>query len=116
LPEKTISGVSGGRSADLVLDGVILEMKTTAGTRTTLGSEFKHGYRQGATLAQQAGVRTEHSVFIRILSDLRPGSVKAKIAGELKDRTDQGKCICFFEHTGELFSWTYEELKSIIGA
>jgi hypothetical protein len=27
---------------------------------------------------------------------------------------DQGNFICFFEHTGELFNWTYKELKAII--
>jgi hypothetical protein len=95
LPEKSLPEGSGRRSADLALDGIILEMKTTEGTRTTLGSEFKHGYRQGAALARQAGVKLEHSVFIRILSDLKPGSVKAKIAGELKTRTDQGSFIFF---------------------
>jgi hypothetical protein len=41
--------------------------------------------------------------------------VKAKIAGELKNRLDQGSFIYFFEETGELYSWTYEELRTIIG-
>jgi hypothetical protein len=115
LPEKAMPGGSGKRSADLVLDGVILEMKTTEGTRTTLGGEFRLAYKQGLALLEGHPGITEHSVFIRVLSDLKPGSVKAKIAGELKNRTDQGSFICFFEHTGELFNWTYEELKSIIG-
>jgi hypothetical protein len=43
------------------------------------------------------------------------GSVKAKIAGELKNRTDKGRFICYFETNGELYSWTYEELRAIIG-
>jgi hypothetical protein len=34
-----------------------------------------------AALAKQAVEKPEHSVFIRVLSTLRPGSVKAKIAG-----------------------------------
>ena len=55
-----------------------------------------------------------HSVFIRLLSDFTVGSVKAKIAGELKDRTENGYFICFFEQTGELHTWTYEELRTII--
>jgi hypothetical protein len=39
----------------------------------------------------------------------------SKIAGELKNRTDQGRFICYFETTGKLYSWTYEELRAIIG-
>jgi hypothetical protein len=114
LPEKSMPGGSGKRSADLVLDGVILEMKTTEGTRTTLGGKFRLAYKQGLALLEGHSGIKEHSVFIRVLSDLKPGSVKAKIAGELKNRTDQGSFICFFEHTGELFNWTYKELKAII--
>jgi hypothetical protein len=86
-----------------------------AGTRTILGGEFRLAYKQGLALLEGHPDITEHPVFIRVLSDLKPGSVKAKIAGELKNRTDQGSFICFFEHTGELFNWTYKELKSIIG-
>jgi hypothetical protein len=54
-------------------------------------------------------------VFIRLLSDLSVGSVKAKIAGELKNRTGKGRFICYFEAAGELHAWTYEELRAIIG-
>jgi hypothetical protein len=115
LPEQLVQGESGHRCADLVLDGVILEMKTTEGTRTTLGGEFRLAYKQGLALLKGHPGITEHSVFIRILSDLRPGSVKAKIAGELKNRPDQGSFICYFEHTGELYHWTYKELKALIG-
>jgi hypothetical protein len=115
LPERTMPGGSGERSADLVLDGVILEMKTTAGTRTTLGSEFKHGYRQGAALAKQAAAKPEHSVFIRLKTNLSLISVMSKIAGELKGRTGQGRFICYFETSGELYAWTYDELRAIIG-
>jgi hypothetical protein len=39
----------------------------------------------------------------------------SKIAGELKDRADTGSFICYFERSGELHVWTYEELRSIIG-
>ena len=56
-----------------------------------------------------------NSVFIRLLSDISVGSVKAKIAGELKNRHDEGSFICFFEKTGELCIWTHEELRAIIG-
>jgi hypothetical protein len=114
LPERLVQGESGHKCADLVLDGVILEMKTTEGTRTTLGGEFRLAYKQGLALMKAHPDITEHSVFIRILSGLKPGSVKAKIAGELKNRPDQGSFICYFEHTGELYQWTYKELKAII--
>jgi hypothetical protein len=48
------------------------------------------------------------------LSELTIGSVKAKIAGELKGRQDSGQFICYFEHLGELRAWSYDELKDII--
>jgi hypothetical protein len=46
---------------------------------------------------------------------LTVASVKAKIAGELKERHDQGRFICFFEKMQELHSWSYDELRAIIG-
>jgi len=48
------------------------------------------------------------------MSDLTIGSVKSKIAGELKYRLDEGSFICYFEKTGELLTWTYQELKNLI--
>jgi len=115
LPELEIKGETGKRYADLVLDGEIVEMKTVSGTRATLGTQFKYGYRQGSLLTENCTLTKEHSVFIWLMSDISVGSVKAKIAGELKNRHDKGSCICFFEKTGELYTWTYEELRSIIG-
>jgi hypothetical protein len=116
LPEMELKGETGKRYADLVLDGVVLEMKTTSGTRATLGAEFKYGYKQGAVLLRdhpEAGTR-EHSVFIVLTSALSLASVKAKIAGELKERLDPGHFICYFATIGELYSWSYEELRAII--
>jgi len=115
LPERLTQGETENNCADLVLDGEIVEMKTISGTRTTLGGRFRYGYKQGALLLKNHTVTKKHSVFIRLLSDISVGSVKAKIAGELKNRLDQGSFICFFERTGELYSWTYEELRTIIG-
>ena len=115
LPEVDRGGEAAKLCADIVLDGVVTEMKTVSGTRTTLGTEFRFAYRQGAVLlANYAGIEG-HSVYIRLKSDLSVGSVKAKIAGELKTRTDDGAFICFFEKTGKLYIWTYDELKAIIG-
>jgi len=114
LPELEIKGETGKRYADLVLDGEIVEMKTVSGTRATLGTQFKYGYRQGSLLTENCTLTKEHSVFIWLMSDISVGSVKAKIAGELKNRHDKGSCICFFKKTGELYTWTYEELRSII--
>jgi hypothetical protein len=51
LPEVKTKMKTSPRCADLVLDGVILEMKTTGGTRATIGGEFRLAYKQGATLA-----------------------------------------------------------------
>ena len=115
LPEKQKYKESGNLCADLVLDGEVVEIKTISGTRTTLGGKFKHGYKQGALLLNNCNLTKKHSVFIRLLSDISEGSVKAKIAGELKNRHDEGMFICFFEKTGELCTWTYEELRNIIG-
>ena len=56
-----------------------------------------------------------NSVFIRLKTDLSLISVMSKIAGELKDRSDKGRFICYFETYKDLHSWTYEELRSIIG-
>ncbi|MDR0456588.1 MAG: hypothetical protein LBH20_07915 [Treponema sp.] len=115
LPERVIIGKNKTRCADLVLDGEIMEMKTVSGTRVTLGGEFRLAYKQGASLlSEKAGVK-EHSVFIRLKTDLSRISVMSKIAGELKDRPDQGRFICYFEANGELHFWAYDELRSIIG-
>ena len=114
LPEQEIKGESGKRYADLVLDGTVMEMKTVSGTRATLGTQFRYGYKQGSFLVENCTLTKEHSVFIWLLSDISVGSVKAKIAGELKNRDDNGSFICFFEEIGELYFWTYEELRSMI--
>jgi len=115
LPELEIKGEAGKRCADLVLDGEILEIKTVTGSRVTLGGEFRLAYKQGASLlAENAGAKV-HSVFIRLKTDLSLMSVMSKIAGELKNRSDKGRFICYFEKTEELYSWTYEELRAIIG-
>ena len=115
LPERLEQGETDNNCADLVLDGEIMEMKTISGTRTTLGGKFRLGYKQGASLLRNCTATKKHSVFIRLLSDLHIGSVRAKIAGELKERFDDGTFICYFETTGELHSWTYDELRAIIG-
>jgi hypothetical protein len=115
LPERLKRGEIGNLCADLVLDGEVVEMKTISGTRTTLGGKFKHGYKQGALLLKSSSLSKKHSVFIRLLSDISIGSVKAKIAGELKNRYDEGTLICYFEKTKELYTWSYEELRAIIG-
>jgi len=116
LPELEIKGKTGSKSADLVLEGEIVEMKTITGGRSTLGGKFKIGYKQGAILVKNCSFTKSHSVYIRLFSDLTVGSVKAQIAGVLKNRHDEGKFICFFEKTGELHTWTYDELRAIIGS
>jgi hypothetical protein len=114
LPEKKNEG-KGKVYVDTVIDGVIVELKTVSGNRNTLGTAFKQGFKQGTTSVQDYPDIRTHSVFIRLLSDFTIGSVKAKIAGELKNRTDEGNFICYFEKTGELYTWSYGELRSIIG-
>jgi hypothetical protein len=114
LPEQEKKGEVGKHSPDLVLDGTILEMKTVSGTRKTLGTQFKYGYKQGSALVKGHTDVQEHSVFIRLFSDITVESVKAKIAGELKERPDNGNFICCFEKSGKLYQWTYEELRGLI--
>jgi len=114
LPEPENSSLLNKLSADTVIDGEIMEIKAVTGTRATLGTEFRKGYKQGAYLCQKLQNIKAHSVFIRLFSGLSVGSVKAKIAGELKNRTDEGRFICYFETSGTLFSWTYDELRGII--
>jgi hypothetical protein len=113
LPEKEIEGEAGLRCADTVIDGEIVELKTVTGTRATLSKDFKKGYKQGASLARSHHIDS-HSVFIRLFSDLPVESVRAKIAGELKERYDNGNLICYFELTGSLYRWGFSELRSII--
>jgi hypothetical protein len=115
LPELEIKGTNRKRCADLVLDGEIVEMKTVSGTRATLGGEFRLAYKQGASLLGGKSAITEHSVFIRLKTDLSLISVMSKIAGELKERHGRGRFICYFEVSRDLYSWSYEELRSIIG-
>ena len=115
LPELEIKGEAGKRCADLILDGEIMEIKTVSGSRATLGGEFRLAYKQGASLMAEKAELREHSVFIRLKTDLSLISVMSKIAGELKSRSDKGRFICYFEKSKDLHSWTYEELRAIIG-
>jgi len=114
LPEKK-NEAKGKVYVDAVIDGEIVELKTVTGNRKTLGAAFKQGYKQGAAALKEHPELKTHSVFIRLLSDHTIGSVKAKIAGELKNKPENGSCICYFEQTGELHKWTYGELKTLIG-
>jgi len=114
LPEKKNEG-KGKVYVDTVIDGEIVELKTVSGNRNTLGTAFEQGFKQGTAVVHDYPEIQTHSVFIRLLSDFTVGSVKAKIAGELKNHTDEGSFICYFEKTGELYTWTYGELRSIIG-
>ncbi|MDR1128764.1 MAG: hypothetical protein LBL20_05575 [Treponema sp.] len=82
LPEREKKkGKTGLMCADLVLSGVVTEMKTVTGSRVTLGTEFRFAYRQGAVLLSDYPGIEGHSVYIRLKSDLSVGSVRAKIAG-----------------------------------
>jgi len=101
--------------ADTVIDGVIVEIKTVSGNRATLGKSFRRGYKQGRSLLKKHGITAEHSVFLRVFTPFSVDSVRAKIAGELKNSIDKGCCICYFEAAEELYFWSYDELRAIIG-
>jgi len=100
--------------ADTVIDGVVVEIKTVSGNRATLGKSFRRGHKQGRSLLRKHGITAEHSVFLRVFTPLNVDSVRAKIAGELKNSTDKGCCICYLEAVEELYFWTYDELRAII--
>jgi hypothetical protein len=114
LPEKKNEG-KGKVYVDTVIDGEVVELKTVSGNRNTLGTAFKQGFKQGTAVMKDYPAIQTHSVFIRLFSDFTVGSVKAKIAGELKNKTENGNFICYFEQTGEMYTWTYTELRAIIG-
>jgi hypothetical protein len=101
--------------ADTVIDGAVVELKTVSGNRATLGKSFRRGYKQGRSLLKKHGITAKHSVFLRLFTPFTIESVRAKLAGELKNTTDKGSCICFFEAAGELHIWDYDELRAIIG-
>jgi hypothetical protein len=116
LPERLGNNNRGKKCADTVLDGVIVEIKTISGNRTTLGKSFKKGYKQGFSMLETyPEIKAEHNVFLRLYTPFSIESVRAKIAGEIKDSYDKGCCICYFEATGELYYWTYDELRAIVG-
>jgi hypothetical protein len=114
--EKTVSEEEiHSMHADTVIDGVIVEIKTVSGNRATLGKSFRRGYKQGRSLLKKHGITAGHSVFLRVFTPFSVESVRAKIAGELKNSTDEGCCICYFEAAEELYYWTYDELSAIVG-
>jgi hypothetical protein len=116
LPEQIDGEEIGKRYADTVIDGAIVELKTVSGNRTTLGKSFKKGYKQGrSVLEAHPGIMAEHDVFLRLFTPFTVESVRAKLAGELKNTADQGRCICYFEAAEKLFIWSYDELRAIIG-
>jgi hypothetical protein len=116
LPERFEDTKKGKKWADTVMDGAIVELKTVSGNRTTLGKSFKKGYKQGLSMLENnPKIRAEHDVFLRLYTPFTVESVRAKIAGEIKNTSDKGRCICYFEATEELFYWTYDELRAIVG-
>jgi len=114
LPEKKNQS-KGKVYVDTVIDGEIVELKTVSGNRNTLGWAFKQGFKQGAAILRDHPEILTHSVFIRLFSNFTIRSVKAKIAGELKNRPGNGSFICYFEQTRELHTWSYKDLRMFIG-
>jgi hypothetical protein len=117
LPEQSDGGEIGKKYADAVIDGAVVELKTVSGNRTTLGKSFKKGYKQGrSVLEAHPGIKAEHDVFLRLFTPFTIESVRAKLAGELKNTSDKGRCICHFEAIGALYTWSYDELRAIRGS
>jgi len=115
LPERFDGDDRRKKWADMVMDGAIVELKTISGNRTTLGKSFKRGYKQGLYMVKtHPEIKAEHDVFLKLYAPFTVESVRAKIAGEIKNTSDKGQCICYFEATEELYFWTYDELRAII--
>lgn len=115
LPEQSNGEEIGKKHIDTVINGAIVELKTVSGNRTTLGKSFKKGYKQGLSiLKNNPQIKADHNVFLRIFTPFAVESVRAKLAGELKNTTDSGCCICYFESTDKLYFWTYDELRSML--
>jgi hypothetical protein len=74
LPEQEDGSDIHWRSADTVINGEIVELKSISGSRATVGTEFKKGYKQGASLLQRCSINQGHSVFIRLFSDISLGT------------------------------------------
>jgi hypothetical protein len=51
LPEKKNED-RGKIYADAVINGEVTELKTVSGNRSTLGTDFRQGYKQGAAILQ----------------------------------------------------------------
>jgi hypothetical protein len=47
-------------------------------------------------------------VFLRLFTPFTVESVRAKLAGELKNTTDKGCCICYFEAAGKFLNLTHK--------
>ena len=116
LPERLVGNAKGKKQADMVMNGAIVELKTISGNRTTLGKSFKKGYKQGLSMLEtHPEIKADHNVFLRLYTPFTIESIRAKIAGEIKGTSDSGCCICYFEATEELYLWTYNELRAIVG-
>ena len=115
LPEDEKKDGKIKTCVDTVIDGELVELKTFSGNRNTLGWAFNKGFKQGLAVTKDHPEIQSNSVFIRLLSDFSIESVKGKIAGELKNKPENGFFICYFEQIEELHTWSFEELRSIIG-
>jgi hypothetical protein len=92
LPEHGGGPEMGKKYADTVIDGAVVELKTVSGNRTTLGKAFKKGYKQGrSVLESHPEIHAEHDVFLRLYTPFTVESVRAKIAGEIKNTVDKGR-------------------------
>jgi hypothetical protein len=60
-------------------------------------------------------IKADHNVFLRLYTPFTVECIRAKIAGEIKGTSDSSCCICYFEATEELYLWTYNELRAIVG-
>jgi hypothetical protein len=102
-------------AADAIIDGEVVELKKVTGNRTTIGTDFRGAYHQGAaTMHKFPALVSSHSVFLDMDTQETVASIHGKLAGELKTKTDLGSVICYFKNSGELYQWSYAELRKSI--
>jgi len=60
-------------------------------------------------------IRSSTELLLKLRRFLATGQLWVNLSGwELKSSTDKDCCICYFEATGELYFWTYDELRDIL--
>ena len=94
LPEKC-----AGKSADVVMDGVLTEYKAVSGGENAVSHRFRDGLKQGK------------NAFLSIEKDIAVSRVRQILRGVLKDKSADGVVYCYFCTTDTFHTWQMKDLK-----